>query len=106
MNIERPDPSKLMEYVKEKGRGAARTVKILTKNYQHFSNVYNTEIGIDLLSYKIKRHNILIKKILDRGIEDKERAAALQEFFWIDAEIGMESDKINGYLEAVEKMNK
>lgn len=106
MNIERPDPTKLMDYVKTRGRSAERTVLILTKNYQHFSAVYNTEIGLDLLSYKVKRHNQLIEKILDKGIIATDREQALQEFFWLDNEIGMESKKINGYLEAVEKINK
>jgi hypothetical protein len=106
MNIERPDASKLMEYVKTRGRAAERTVKILTKNYQHFSTVYNTEIGLDLLSYKIKRHNLLIEKILDKSMTPLDRDNALQEFFWIDNEIGLESKKISSYLEAVEKINK
>jgi hypothetical protein len=106
LNIDRPDPAKLIEYVKARGRSAERTVLILTKNYQHFSAVYNTEIGQDLLSYKIKRHNQLIEKILDKSIMPAGRDSALQEFFWIDAEIGMESKKINGYLEVVGKINK
>jgi hypothetical protein len=106
MNIERPDASKLMDYVKTRGRAAERTVAILTKNYQHFSNVYNTEIGQDLLSYKIKKHNILIEKILDKAITPLDRDMALQEFFWIDNEIGMESEKIKRYLDAVEKINR
>ena len=106
MNIERPDPSKLMEYVKTRGRGAERTILILTKNYQHFSNVYNTEIGQDLLSYKVKRHNLLIEKILDKSMLEPERKEALREFFWLDNEIGMESKKMQGYLEAVVKINK
>lgn len=104
--ISRPDPIKLKEYVLSRGRSGERTVLILSKNYKHFETVYNSEIGRELLSYKVKRHNLLIEKILDKSIMPDEREKALQEFFWLDAEIGMESRKISGYLEAVEKINK
>ena len=85
---------KLKEYVLARGRGGERTILILSKNYQHFETVYNTNIGMELLSYKVKRHNLLIEKILNKSIIPEEREKALQEFFWLDAEIGMESKKI------------
>ena len=79
-NWETPDPDLLLTYIKTQGLRGKRSVEILSKNL-HFLDVFNTEIGFQLLNDLVMMHSDALKAICDFSAteEHKMRFQILEE---------------------------
>jgi hypothetical protein len=79
-NWDTPDPDLLLNYVKTQGLRGKRSIEILSRNL-HFLDVFNTEIGFQLLNDLVMMHSQALEKIcaFDSKPEERMRYQCLEE---------------------------
>jgi hypothetical protein len=71
-NWDSPDPRKIMEYVRTRGVQGKKSIEILSKGL-HFVDVFNTDMGFQLLCDLVMMHSQLLEKICSLEATDNDK---------------------------------
>ncbi len=95
-------PRDLQKLLESKGKRGADAISVLAKKYPYLNEIFNTEIGRNILSKDLNDFDALIEKIVDEKANPEE----LAEFRVIKRRILQLSETLRGYLTQVDQVKK